>query len=176
MLTKIISGGQTGADQGALRAAKALGLATGGWAPKGFRTEDGYNSSLRLLYSLQEHSSHSYPPRTQCNILASDGTLIFGNPYSSGSMLTQRYADRYGKPLYLYPWQRPSRRHTVIDVHFTSWLMEHKISILNVAGNRESQNFGIADAIFDYLILNLADALRLHPIPNVKLEHERTSP
>ena len=41
MIGKIISGGQTGVDQAALRAAKACGIPTGGWAPKGWRTEDG---------------------------------------------------------------------------------------------------------------------------------------
>ena len=37
MLEKIVSGGQTGADQGGWRAAVACGLATGGWMPEGFR-------------------------------------------------------------------------------------------------------------------------------------------
>jgi Circularly permutated YpsA SLOG family len=38
---KIISGGQTGADQAGWRAAKACGLETGGWMPKGWKTELG---------------------------------------------------------------------------------------------------------------------------------------
>lgn len=41
MLTKVISGGQTGVDQAALRAAKAARIPTGGYAPKGWLTEDG---------------------------------------------------------------------------------------------------------------------------------------
>lgn len=40
-LIKIVTGGQTGADQGALLAARAAGIATGGWAPLGWMTEDG---------------------------------------------------------------------------------------------------------------------------------------
>ncbi len=35
MIERILTGGQTGADQAALRAARAAGIATGGWAPKG---------------------------------------------------------------------------------------------------------------------------------------------
>jgi hypothetical protein len=35
----IISGGQTGADQGGLFAAEILKIKTGGYAPKGYRTE-----------------------------------------------------------------------------------------------------------------------------------------
>ena len=40
-ILRIISGGQTGADQGGLRAGAALGLDTGGWIPFGFRTDTG---------------------------------------------------------------------------------------------------------------------------------------
>ena len=36
MLEKVITGGQTGADQGALRAARAAGIPAGGWAPLGW--------------------------------------------------------------------------------------------------------------------------------------------
>jgi Circularly permutated YpsA SLOG family len=38
LLKKIISGGQTGADQAGLRTAKRLGIETGGWMPQGWRT------------------------------------------------------------------------------------------------------------------------------------------
>ncbi|MBO7684653.1 MAG: hypothetical protein J6T51_08020 [Kiritimatiellae bacterium] len=38
---KIVSGGQTGVDRGALQAAMDLGLPWGGWAPKGWRAENG---------------------------------------------------------------------------------------------------------------------------------------
>ncbi|MBW2238310.1 MAG: hypothetical protein JRF39_04555 [Deltaproteobacteria bacterium] len=41
MITKIISGGQTGADQAALDVAVKLGILHGGWIPKGRITEVG---------------------------------------------------------------------------------------------------------------------------------------
>jgi hypothetical protein len=41
MIQRVISGGQTGVDQAALRAAKACGIPTGGWCPLGFLTEAG---------------------------------------------------------------------------------------------------------------------------------------
>ena len=41
MLTKIISGGQTGADRAALDVAIELNISHGGWIPKGRKAEDG---------------------------------------------------------------------------------------------------------------------------------------
>jgi len=41
MLTKIISGGQTGADSAALDVAIELDIPHIGWIPKGRKTEDG---------------------------------------------------------------------------------------------------------------------------------------
>ena len=41
MLSFVISGGQTGVDQAALRAARTAGIPTGGFAPLGWSTEDG---------------------------------------------------------------------------------------------------------------------------------------
>lgn len=57
---KIISGGQTGADQGALQAAHSLNIPTGGYAPFNYNTELGhisfthaspysFNSSYQIL-------------------------------------------------------------------------------------------------------------------------------
>lgn len=41
MITKIISGGQTGADRGGLDVAIRHGIPHGGWCPKGRKAEDG---------------------------------------------------------------------------------------------------------------------------------------
>ena len=39
MLDRVVSGGQTGADQADWRAARTSGIATGGWTTAGFLTE-----------------------------------------------------------------------------------------------------------------------------------------
>lgn len=39
---------------------------------------------------------------------------------------------------------------------FREWIATHKIAVLNVAGNRESVNPGIAAAVRNFLILALA--------------------
>ncbi len=76
---KIISGGQTGADQGALDAALELGVPCGGWCPRGRKSENG---PIPERYPLQEHESGDTADRTRANVLDSDGNLIFayGDP------------------------------------------------------------------------------------------------
>ncbi len=74
MLTKIISGGQTGADRAALDFALKCYIPPGGWIPKGRITEDG---PLPDKYQLQEMPTTSYPKRTEQNVIDSDGTIIF---------------------------------------------------------------------------------------------------
>ena len=132
---KIISGGQTGADQGGLAAGKALGLETGGTAPYSFWTEDGSQVSLLKNYGLKEGEPDAriYPKRTKRNVLDSDGTVLFGNPDSPGSKLTIRYCKDCSKPYIENP--SPTR--------LRDWIKENNINILNVAGNRESTNPGI---------------------------------
>jgi len=63
MLKNIVSGGQTGADQAGLRAAKAAGIETGGWAPHGWTTEKGPAPWL-ADYGLAECPIPGYPART----------------------------------------------------------------------------------------------------------------
>ncbi len=90
MLTKIISGGQTGADRAALDVAIELDIPHGGWIPKGRKTEDGV---LPDKYQLQEMPTTSYPKRTEKNVLDSEGTLILSHGrLSGGSSLTIKIA------------------------------------------------------------------------------------
>ena len=154
MVTRIISGGQTGADQGGLAAGVTLGLLTGGWAPKGWKTEKG--SEKQLLYSLglQEYQTWGYPPRTKANIQDSDGTFLIGNPSSRGSRLTANEAKRRGKPLYLLVTE-PNRDLSRHIEPFRAWLAEHRIETLNVAGNRESVAPGLTQTTHDFLVAAL---------------------
>jgi len=129
---KIISGGQTGADQGALVAAKQLGIPTGGWMPRGFLTEAGPCPELRDLYGMNEHPSSKYPPRTRQNVLDADGTIwISGDDEDSrGKMATYRVVDDHNKPFLNNP-----------DAHtLRGWLAQWNIRILNVAGPRGSRD------------------------------------
>ena len=71
--SRIISGGQTGVDRAALDAARAAGIACGGWCPKGRLAEDG---PLPAHYPLAQTPTHRYGQRTQWNVRDSEGTLV----------------------------------------------------------------------------------------------------
>lgn len=129
---KIISGGQLGADIAGLDAATHLGLETGGTAPKGYLvcTYEGAHVSYPLLsiYGLVEHSSSSYPPRTKQNVQDADATVWFGYTDSPGGKLTLKTARELNKPYIINPSSTELRE----------WLIEEKVKVLNVAGNRYS--------------------------------------
>ena len=149
-LTKIISGGQTGADMGGLLAARDLGLESGGVAPKGWLTEDGPQEALLSGFGLTECEEDGYPARTRRNVMDSDGTLLIGPYRMGGTRLTHEIARQLKKPLFLAPYpDLPNAKD------FRNWLERHTIQVLNVAGNRESQSPGITEFTRSFLILAL---------------------
>jgi len=143
---KIISGGQTGADQGGLEAGKELGLETGGWAPYGWKTEDGPNKPLLEAYGLKMCLEPGYPPRTRKNVEDSDLTVLFGRMDSPGSKLTSKLCIALGKPFAVSPLAGMLRE----------LIEKHNVKVLNVAGNRESVTPGIQN----YVKKLLVEALR----------------
>ena len=71
---KIVSGGQTGVDQGALEAAVQQGLEFGGWAPHGWLAEKpqgaipaAYRAAMRE-YPDQGSNAQNYRERTKANV------------------------------------------------------------------------------------------------------------
>ena len=141
---KIVSGGQTGVDRAALDVAIALGIVHGGWCPKGRLAEDG---PIAERYQLTELDSADYTVRTERNVIDSDGTLIlYQNRLSGGTALTNRFAKYYEKPLHRIRMDRDLKLQAVI-----SWIKEHEIKILNVAGPRGSSSVGIETRAYQIL-------------------------
>ena len=95
---RIVSGGQTGADQAGWRAAKASGIPTGGFMPKGFMTEDGPRPEFAEAYGAVELPTSSDPERTRRNAKDADATVWFGTPAPSGSITTHRACRRSRPP------------------------------------------------------------------------------
>lgn len=146
-LRRIVSGGQTGVDRGALDAAIEFGLEHGGWCPRGRRAEDG---TIPSRYELVETDSIDYQVRTEQNVIDSDGTLIlYREQLLGGTLLTYRLARRHRKPC-----MRVDASGGVDLPAVVRWLRSHRIEVLNVAGPRESSVPGISEVAFS-LVMSL---------------------
>jgi hypothetical protein len=145
-LEKIISGGQTGADRAGLDAALKHNIETGGWCPAGRRAEDGI---IPDRYQLTETKTREYETRTRKNVRDSDGTLILNlGELGGGTLKTAEYAEKRGKPCLVVQLDDMTRQ----DLQkVTVWLKEQDISVLNVAGPRESKCPGIYQQSLDFL-------------------------
>jgi hypothetical protein len=143
MIQRIISSGQTGVDRGALEAALDLGMAIGGWIPKGGRAEDGTVPD-RFRKSMWESESTSYLERTRLNVEDSQATLVitWDERLSPGSARTIDFARNIGNAYH----------HLALTVegrfnHALRWLGQLAVYshpfTLNVAGTRESKSPGI---------------------------------
>ena len=156
-LKKIISGGQTGADQGALDGARSYGFPYGGAIPAGRKTEAG---SLPEKYCMVELSSHHYPVRTVKNVVDADGTLIVSNgSLSGGSLLTSKVARDRKKQCMHIDFDREEFSSAVKKV--IAWVSRNNIEILNVAGPRASSDPKIYD-LTRRLISNLLSYTGTH--------------
>lgn len=137
-LTKIVTGGQTGVDRGALDAAIACNVPHGGWCPKNRQAEDG---KIAERYQLTEMKSGDYASRTEQNVIDSDGTLIlYTPPISGGTLLTQVKAKAWNKPLLRQRLDQPIDYQRIV-----AWIAEHRIRILNIAGPRGSSAPGLQE-------------------------------
>jgi hypothetical protein len=143
MLKKLISGGQTGADQAGLDAAIKYGIPHGGAIPKGRMTEDGV---LPEKYNLTEMATKSYPKRTEKNVVDSDGTVIITHgKLTGGSLLTQKKAIEHGKPVIHLDLKALDMEDSVMALQ--QFIVENSIEVLNVAGPRASKDGKIYDAV-----------------------------
>ena len=137
-IERIVSGGQTGVDQGALDAAIARSIPHGGWCPRGRRSEAG---TIPPRYQLKESPRPEYADRTRRNVEDSDATLILHRgPLQGGTRLTFDIAKERGKPCYRIDLACES----IPLQPLRAWLCEHNVRVLNVAGPRESSVPGIA--------------------------------
>jgi len=147
MVNKIISGGQTGADRAALDVAIKLGISHGGWIPKGRLTENGM---LDDKYHLKEMETANYNKRTEQNVIDSAGTLIISHgKLTGGSDHTRDMVLRHGRPWLHIDLNKTESFQAAKQIR--SWLAEHEIEVLNVAGPRASKDSAIYQATVDIL-------------------------
>lgn len=156
MLTRVISGGQTGVDQAALRAAASLGIAIGGWCPPGRLSEQGVIPAQFPLVETPEERSERAPDiprsqRTEWNVRDSDGTLLLCRgdlaQQDAGTRWTAECAVLYRKPLLVSDPAAPNEVQRVRE-----WLTARRIATLNVAGPSESSCPRIGDVAERFVV------------------------
>lgn len=150
-LVKIISGGQTGVDRGALDAALAAGFSCGGWCSGDRSAEDG---PIAQRYPLTPMSGGGSRQRTLKNVHDSDGTaILFREALGGGTKLTRDMCIREKKPfVVLDATQIVESRAVAAILRFVD---ENEIRVLNVAGPRAShweQGYGFALSVLGAVI------------------------
>jgi hypothetical protein len=144
---KIISGGQTGVDQAALRAALECRLDCGGWCPPGRACESGVIPAEFPLRETPDECSAEAPgiprsQRTEWNVRDSDATLILlprgRSAMDSGTEWSRRCAERYGRPILI---SDPMDANACAQIR--AWLRKIQPGSLNVSGPSERTVPGI---------------------------------
>jgi Circularly permutated YpsA SLOG family len=154
---KIISGGQSGVDRAALDAAMALGIAYGGWCPKGGWAEDRSDPpGVLAAYPMLKETPLADPAqRTEWNVRDADACLIIvdagGLPVSKGTALAHELAGRYRKPLLVADLAAADAVERTGD-----WLKALRRALgpdlsLAIGGPRESEAPGIYGRALEFL-------------------------
>lgn len=133
-LAKIITGGQTGVDRGAMDAALAAGFPCGGHCPEGRLAEDGV---IPEHYPVQELAGGGYAARSEANVSTADGVVVFapGTP-TGGTALTIEFARRHERPVRVIDASVTEIDEAVERV--LAFVEEQGVRTLDVAGPRAS--------------------------------------
>ncbi|MDH3241521.1 MAG: putative molybdenum carrier protein [Alphaproteobacteria bacterium] len=140
---RVLAGGQTGADRGALDAALDAGVPCGGWCPAGRWAEDG---PIAARYPLRETPETDPLVRTRRNVADADGTLVLtlGAP-DAGTQATVDAAEDLGRPWLEIDLSAMADEAAALKI--AAWIGQVPIRTLNVAGPRESKAPGLRDRV-----------------------------
>ncbi len=160
---RIISGGQTGADQAALDVALELGVVCGGWVPKGRTCESGLIPP-KYPY-LMETDSEEVIVRTTLNVRDSDATVIFSNgPLQQGSLDTFNEANKQNKPCLHIDFSALDAEKA--EAVLSDFLNENSFFVLNVAGPRESDDPEIYEQVRNVLLSVISQSVCCDSLKN----------
>lgn len=132
---KVITGGQTGVDRGALDAAIDLNIQCGGWCPEGRLAEDGV---IPEQYPLEELVGGDYRDRTRKNVVDSDGSaIIYFGEIEGGTECTLDDCVQLAKPYQLIDGADMQPGQAAKQI--AEFVRERNLQTLNIAGPRASK-------------------------------------
>ena len=170
LIGKIISGGQSGADRGAIEAAMELGFPYGGLIPKGRLAEDG---QVPVKFSCMTEDTREYSPHwAEQNIINSDATLILSrtSELTDDTKRIEEFCKKCGKPYWIDNPEKPNV--TDRGFEFLYWIeaeFGERGIVLNVAGPRESSDEGIQAATRSFMNRILSEPGVSDTISNPKI-------
>lgn len=156
-LKRVVSGGQTGVDRGALDAALGVDFPCGGWVPGDRMAEDGVISDR---YPVTTLPYGNYRQRTRLNVVDSDGTAILYDGFlSDGTRLTRDLCKLVDRPCILISARELPNPNAAAEA-VLKFIEDNRIETLNVAGPRASgwrDGHAFALAVLRQVIASLAD-------------------
>jgi len=136
MLKKIISGGQTAADQVALDIAIKLRIPHGGWTPKGriIKTD-----KLPEKYKLKEMQTDNYSECIKQNVIDSMGTLIISYGSLTGDLdHARKMALRHKRQMLAIDLNQMDGAKGALLLN--DWIHLYRIDVLHVIGPDAEEN------------------------------------
>ncbi len=128
MIEKIITGGRTGAEQEAWASARRIGIATGGYMPRGFATEEGPRPRLGLLYGAIEFPLDE-ATRLRANLRRADALLWLGDPLEDDGQAAIGACRELGRPFLV------AEPGLTAVAEVVSWLIVFEVKTLAIAGD-----------------------------------------
>jgi len=146
-IEKIISGAETGVGHGAMEFALGQGIPGEGYCVKGRKCEDG-RIPARYLMIETDQTDYSYCIRK--NVQISDGIMVLvrGGNQDEDTRYTIDCCRKLEKPLVIIDLAADIEQ---THERILEWLDFHQINVLNIAGNKESQDSGICEATIEFL-------------------------
>jgi len=136
MIKKIISGGQTVADQAALDIAIKLRIPHGGCTPKGRNAEIG---ALPEKYKLKEMPTDNYSECIKQNVIDSMGTLIISYGSLTGDLdYARKTALRHKRQMLGIDLNQMDDAKAAILLN--DWIQLYRIDVLHVIGPNAEVN------------------------------------
>ena len=109
-----------------------------------------------IFRKMIELNSSRYSVRTRKNVEAATATLLLSvnGKMGRGTVLTKKICEEISKPYFVVDFMCKAGKFSFPDValDIENWMVDNAVTVLNVAGSRESKNVGIQKATYDFLV------------------------